>query len=76
MTKQTLSPDFQMDERNLDIKWQWKIVLGKMEKKFEISFMASRGLWIKGSQTKWKELPLQTMVPEELLRHGNDDKDL
>ena len=71
-----ISPlDFQMDGTNFDTEWKWNIVSEEMEKTFGTSYIASRELLIKGGQTIWKELPQQTMVLKELLRHGKDDKD-
>ena len=44
---------FQMDETNLDTEWKWNTASEEMEKKSEISSIASGKLWIKGGQTIW-----------------------
>ena len=75
MFEQISSLDCQMDETNFDTEWKWNIAIEEMEKKFGTSYIASRELWIEGGQTLWKEVPQQTMVLKEQLRHGKEDKD-
>ena len=74
MFEQILSLDSQVDKTNFDTESKWNIALEEMEKKFGTSCIASGELWIKGGQMIWKELPQQTMVLKELLRHGKEDK--
>ena len=75
MFEQISSPDFQMDETNLVTEWKWNIASEEMEKKSEISSIASRELWIKGGQMIRKELPEQTMVLKEQLKDDKEDRD-
>ena len=75
MSEQISSLDPQTEETNFDIEWKWNIVLEEMERKFETLYMEYTELWIKGGQTRWKEMPRQIVVLKELLRHCKEDKD-
>ena len=75
MFEQISSLDFQMDETSSDTEWKWNTSSEEMEKKSEISSIASRELWIKGGQAIWKELPQQIMVLKEQLKDDKEDKD-
>ena len=75
MFEQISSPDFQMDETSLGTEWKRNIASEEMEKKSEISSIASRELWMKGGQMIWKDLPQQTMVLKEQLKDDKEDRD-
>ena len=75
MFEQNIILEFQSDETNFDTKWMLNVVLEEMQKKLGTSYNASRGLWIKGGQMIWKDLPQQTMWLKELLKDDKEDKD-
>ena len=75
MFEQISSPDFRMDETSLGTGWKWNTASEEMEKKSEISSIASRELWIKGGQMIGKDLPQQTMVLKEQLKDNKEDRD-